>query len=70
MYNNVFVCNVSINLLTLLLLVASSLSIILLSIETHEAAFARCPDGDCEKVTVSSSSSSSSSGDSSIVIII
>jgi endonuclease YncB( thermonuclease family) len=57
MYNNVFVCNVSINLLTLLLLVASSLSIILLSIEPHEAAFARCPDGyhkspsgDCEKV--------------------
>jgi endonuclease YncB( thermonuclease family) len=72
MYNNVFVCNVSINLLTLLLLVASSLSIILLSIEPHEAAFARCPngyhkspDGDCEKVTVSSSSSSSSAGDSS-----
>lgn len=57
MYNNVFVCNVSINLLTLLLLVASSLSIILLSIEPHEAAFARCPNGyhkspsgDCEKV--------------------
>lgn len=56
MYNNVFVCNVSINLLTLLLLVASSLSIILLSIEPHEAAFARCPNGyhkspsgDCEK---------------------
>ena len=72
MNNNVFVCNVSINLLTLLLLVASSLSIILLSIEPHEAAFARChngshksPDGDCEKVTVSSSSSSSSAGDSS-----
>jgi endonuclease YncB( thermonuclease family) len=73
MYNNVFVCNVSINLLTLLLLVASSLSIILLSIEPHEAAFARCPngyhkspDGDCEKVTASSSSSSSSlAGDSS-----
>ncbi len=71
MYNNVFVCNVSINLLTLLLLVASSLSIILLSIEPHEAAFARCPNGyhkspsgDCEKVTVSSSSSSSA-GDSS-----
>lgn len=57
MYNNVFVCNVSINLLTLLLLVVSSLSIILLSIEPHEAAFARCPNGyhkspsgDCEKV--------------------
>jgi endonuclease YncB( thermonuclease family) len=57
MYNNVFVCNVPINLLTLLLLVASSLSIILLSIEPHEAAFARCPNGyhtspsdDCEKV--------------------
>jgi endonuclease YncB( thermonuclease family) len=57
MYNNVFVCNVSINLLTLLLLVASSLSIILLSIEPHEAVFARCPNGyhvspsgDCEKV--------------------
>jgi endonuclease YncB( thermonuclease family) len=72
MYNNVFVCNVSINLLTLLLLVASSLSIILLSIEPHEAAFARCPNGyhkspsgDCEKVTASSSSSSSLAGDSS-----
>jgi micrococcal nuclease len=57
MYNNVFVCNVSINLLTLLLLVASSLSIILLSIGSHEAVFARCPNGyhkspsgDCEKV--------------------
>ncbi len=57
MYNNVFVCNISINLLTLLLLVASSLSIILLSIGSHEAAFARCPNGyhksssgDCEKV--------------------
>jgi micrococcal nuclease len=57
MYNNVFVYNVSINLLTLLLLVASSLSIILLSIGSHEAAFARCPNGyhkspsgDCEKV--------------------
>ena len=56
MYNKVFICNVSINLLTLLL-VSSSLSIILLSIEPHEAAFARCPNGyhkspsgDCEKV--------------------
>ena len=72
MYNNVFVCNVSINLLTLLLLVASSLSIILLSIEPHEAAFARCPngyhkspDGDCEKVTVSSSSSSAAGNSNS-----
>ena len=57
MYTNLFVCNVSINLLILLLLVASSLSIILLSIGSHEAAFARCPNGyhkspsgDCEKV--------------------
>ena len=56
MYNKVFICNVSINLFTLLL-VSSSLSIILLSIEPHEAAFARCPNGyhkspsgDCEKV--------------------
>ncbi|HEX2231463.1 MAG TPA: thermonuclease family protein [Nitrososphaeraceae archaeon] len=71
MYNSVFVCNVSINLLTLLLLVASSLSIILLSIEPHEAAFARCPngyhvspDGDCEKATVSSSSSAEDSSNS------
>src|ERR687890_787441 len=71
MYNNVFVCNVSINLLTLLLLVASSLSIILLSIEPHEAAFARCPNGyhkspsgDCEKVTASSSSASGDSSNS------
>ena len=71
MYNNVFVCNVSINLLTLLLLVASSLSIILLSIEPHEAAFARCPNGyhkspsgDCEKVTASSSSLAGDSSNS------
>lgn len=70
MYNKVFICNVSINLLTLLL-VSSSLSIILLSIEPHEAAFARCPNGyhkspsgDCEKVTVSSSSSSAAAGNS------
>src|SRR3712207_2319277 len=49
--------NTSINLLTLLLLVASSLSIILLSIASHEAAFARrpngyykSPSGDCEEV--------------------
>lgn len=71
MYNKVFICNVSINLLTLLL-VSSSLSIILLSIEPHEAAFARCPDGshrspdgDCEKVTVSSSSSTAAGSSNS-----
>src|ERR687895_690523 len=71
MYNKVFICNVSINLLTLLL-VSSSLSIILLSIEPHEAAFARCPNGyhkspsgDCEKVTVSSSSSAAAGNSNS-----
>jgi|SRR5918999_2419026 endonuclease YncB( thermonuclease family) len=71
MYNKVFICNVSINLFTLLL-VSSSLSIILLSIEPHEAAFARCPNGyhkspsgDCEKVTVSSSSSSAAGNSNS-----
>lgn len=70
MYDKVFICNVSINLLTLLL-VSSSLSIILLSIEPHEAAFARCPNGyhkspsgDCEKVTVSSSSSAAGNSNS------
>jgi micrococcal nuclease len=56
MYNKVLVCNLSINLLILLLLVFSSFSIISLSIEP-DVAFARCPNGyhkspsgDCEKV--------------------
>jgi endonuclease YncB( thermonuclease family) len=64
MHNKVFVCNLSINLVSLLLLVFSSLSIISLSIGPHEA-FAKCPngyhrspDGDCEKVTASLSASS------------
>lgn len=67
MYNIVFVHNLSINLLTLLLLVLSSFSIISLSMQP-DVAFARCPNGynispsgDCEKVTGSSSSSADSS---------
>jgi endonuclease YncB( thermonuclease family) len=71
MYNKVFVCNLSINFVSLLLLlVFSSLSIVSLSIGPHEA-FAKCPngyhkspDGDCEKVTGSSSSSSSDTSNS------
>jgi endonuclease YncB( thermonuclease family) len=64
MYNNnkIFICKLSMNLLTLLMLVFSSFSIISLSIES-DVAFARCPNGyhispsgDCEKVTGSSSS--------------
>lgn len=56
MYNIVCVRNLSINLLTLLLLVFSSFSIISLSMQP-DVAFARCPNGynispsgDCEKV--------------------
>ena len=56
MYNIVCVRNLSINLLTLLLLVFSSFSIISLSMQPY-VAFARCPNGynispsgDCEKV--------------------
>jgi micrococcal nuclease len=67
MYSKGLVYNLSINLLTLLLLVFSSFSIISLSIEP-DAAFARCPngyhrspDGDCEEVTESSSSSADGS---------
>jgi hypothetical protein len=63
MYSKGLICNLSTNLLTLVLLVFSSFSLISLSIE-HDVAFARCPngyhrspDGDCEKVTWSLSSS-------------
>jgi micrococcal nuclease len=58
MYNNnkIFICKLSMNLLTLLMLVFSSFSIISLSIEP-DVAFARCPNGyhispsgNCEKV--------------------
>jgi hypothetical protein len=59
MHNKVLIYNLSINLLTLLVLVFSSFSIMLLSMEP-DIAFARCPngyhrspDGDCEKVTES-----------------